>query len=106
MSFFNAIRWSDIDLGIKEYQEISNAVLLDVRSPQEYREGHIPGSINLPLQKLDNADKIIENENTPIYVYCQSGNRSRQAVALLGAMGYTNVNNIGGIAAWTGKVER
>lgn len=106
MSFFNAILRSDIDLGVKEYQEISDAVLLDIRSPQEYREGHIPGSIKLPLHKLDNADEIIENVDIPIFVYCQSGNRSRQAVALLGAMGYTNVKNIGGIAAWTGKVER
>ena len=106
MHSFHFLRKPDINAEITKYNEIPGAVLLDVRSEQEYREGHIPGSINLPLQELDNAEKIIENEDTPIYVYCRSGSRSRQASAILGAMGYSNVTNIGGMAAWTGKVER
>ena len=105
MSFFHFNKQPDINQGVNEYNELPVAVLLDVRTPQEYREGHIPGSVNLPLQALDNAEEIIENEDTPIYIYCQSGSRSRQAAALLGAMGYTNVRNIGGIAAYSGKVE-
>ena len=106
MSFFHFNKQPDINQGVAKYLSMPGAVLLDVRTPQEYREGHIPGSINLPLQALDNAEEIIENEDTPIYVYCHSGSRSRQAAALLGAMGYTNVKNIGGIAAYSGKVER
>ena len=79
--------------------------LLDVRTPQEYREGHIPGSQNVPLQQLDKVEEVTENKDTVLYVYCRSGARSRQAVSLLQAMGYTNVRNIGGIAAYSGKVE-
>ena len=79
--------------------------LLDVRTPQEYREGHIPGSQNVPLQQLDKVEEVTENKDTVLYVYCRSGARSRQAVSLLQAMGYTNVHNIGGIAAYSGKVE-
>ena len=81
------------------------AVLLDVRTPQEYREGHIPGSQNVPLQQLDKVEEVTENKDTVLYVYCHSGARSKQAVSLLQAMGYTNVHNIGGIAAYSGKVE-
>ena len=105
MSLFNFLRGQDINQGVKEYNDLPGAVLLDVRTPQEYREGHIPGSVNLPLQDLDNADEIIENVDAPLYMYCHSGARSRQAAALLGAMGYTNVRNIGGITAYSGRVE-
>ena len=65
----------------------------------------IPGSKNLPLQTIDKVDSIVENKDTALYVYCHSGARSRQAVSYLQHMGYTNVNNIGGIAAYSGKVE-
>lgn len=105
MRFFSFLKQPDIDQKVNEYKSVPGAVLLDVRTPQEYREGHIPGSVNLPLQALDNAEEIIENKDIPIYVYCHSGSRSRQAAALLSAMGYTNVQNIGGIAAYSGKVE-
>lgn len=105
MSFFHFSRQPDINMGVTSFHNTEDVLLLDVRTPQEYKSGHIPGSVNLPLVLLDNADEIIENEDTPIFVYCQSGNRSRQAVARLAAMGYSNVKNIGGIAAWTGEVE-
>ena len=90
---------------MQEYKNAAGAVLLDVRTPQEYREGHIPGSQNLPLQQLDKVEEVTENKDTVLYVYCRSGARSRQAVSLLKHMGYTNVHNIGGIAAYSGKVE-
>ena len=51
------------------------------------------------------TEEVTENKDTVLYVYCRSGARSRQAVSLLKHMGYTNVHNIGGIAAYTGKVE-
>ena len=82
------------------------AVLLDVRTPDEYRQGHIPGSKNVPLQSIDKVTVMINNKATPIFVHCLSGARSRQAAAILQQMGYTNVKNIGGISAYAGKVER
>ena len=96
----------DVNRDVLEYSLVSGAVLLDVRTQQEFNDGHIPGSVNLPLQMLDNADEIIENVDVPLYVYCRSGARSRQAVMVLKSMGYRNVTNIGGISAYTGKVER
>ena len=106
MSFFDFSRRPDINQWIEDYRKTNGAVLLDVRSPSEYREGHIPGSQNVPLQDIDNVDSVVENIDTVLYVYCHSGVRSSQAVEQLKEMGYTNVNNIGGIAAYTGKVER
>ena len=106
MSIFDFFKQPDINKGLIEYAEKENAVLLDVRTPQEYREGHIPESINVPLQTIDKVTSIAENKDTVLYVYCYSGARSRQATAMLQHMGYTNVQNIGGIAAYHGKVER
>ena len=105
MSYFHFSRQPDINAGVTSFHNMKDALLLDFRPPQEYKSGHIPGSVNLALILLDKADEIIENVDTPILVYCQSGNRSRQAVARLAAMGYSDVKNIGGIAAWTGEVE-
>ena len=104
MGFFDLFKQNDINQGVKDYHNIPGAVLLDVRTPQEYREGHIPGSKNLPLQTIDKVDSIVENKDTVLYVYCHSGARSRQAASILQHMGYTNVHNIGGIAAYRGKV--
>ena len=106
MSFFDLFKQPDVNRGVKEFQRTSGAVLLDVRTPEEYRSGHIPGSRNIPLQTIDRVDSVAENKDTALYVYCQSGARSRQAAGMLKQMGYTNVNNIGGIAAYAGKVER
>ena len=106
MSIFDFFKQPDINKGLKEYAETENAVLLDVRTPQEYAEGHIPESINVPLQTIGEVTSIAENKDTVLYVYCHSGARSRQATAMLQHMGYTNVQNIGGIAAYHGKVER
>ena len=106
MSFFDLFKQPDVNRGVKEYQSTSGAVLLDARTPADYRSGHIPGSKNIPLQAIDKVSSVAENKDTALYVYCQSGARSRQAAGILKQMGYTNVNNIGGIAAYAGKVER
>lgn len=106
MGFLDFFRGPDMDAGVREYAGIPGAVLLDVRTPQEYSEGHVPGSRNVPLQTLDRMSEKVAGRDTPVFVYCQSGGRSRQAVALLGRMGYTRVRDIGGMSAYTGKVER
>ena len=106
MGFFDLFRQPNINQGVADYHNTPGAILLDVRTPQEYREGHIPDSKNIPLQAIDKVADLAENKDTVLYVYCYSGARSRQAVSHLQYMGYTNVQNIGGIAAYSGKVER
>ena len=106
MGFFFFFLGPDINQGVKEYRVTDGAVLLDVRTPDEYRQGHIPGSKNVPLQSIDKVTVMINNKATPIFVHCLSGARSRQAAVILKQLGYTNVKNIGGISAYAGKVKR
>ena len=95
----------DIDWGVEDFRDRSDAVLLDVRTSQEYEEGHIPGSRNVPLHQLRKVTALTQNKETALYVYCHSGARSRQAVSLLRHMGYSDVRNIGGILSYSGELE-
>lgn len=106
MNFFQLFHKTDINEGVAEYRDTDNAVLLDVRTKEEYREGHIPGSINIPLDMLDGVDKKISGRETPIFVYCHSGGRSAHAKHYLNQMGYHQVTNIGGIMSYHGEIER
>lgn len=106
MGLFHFLKGPNFDQEIENYKKTKGAVLLDVRTPAEYAQGRVPGSRNLPLQELHKADKMITNKNIPLYVYCQSGARSRQSAMLLKQMGYTNVSDLGGIVSYHGKVER
>lgn len=106
MNFFDFFKAPDINQGLQEYKNTAGAILVDVRTKQEFQEGHIPGSKNVPLQTLNLIEQVTRQKNTPIFVYCHSGNRSRQALALLNRMGYSNVKNLGGILSYRGKVEQ
>lgn len=106
MGLFDFLRGPDINEGIATYHNTADAVLLDVRTPEEYKQGHVPGSRNIPLQTIGKVAGIVTAKDTPLFVYCLSGARSRQATGALSQMGYTNVTNIGGISSYNGKVER
>ena len=105
MGFFDLFKHTDINQGLAQFQQTFNAMLVDVRTPEEYRDGHIPGSINVPLQQIEDIDLEVSDMSTPLFVYCRSGARSRQATAMLQEMGDEEVHNIGGILDYKGKVE-
>ena len=106
MSLFGFMKRPDINQGVEEYRAHEGAVLLDVRTPEEYAEGHIPGSVNVPLQSIDKVASAAADKDKTVFVYCRSGARSSQAVAFMKQMGYTEVHNIGGILDYNGKVEK
>lgn len=82
-------------------------IVLDVRTPEEFAEGHIPGAINVANESIvDVEPAVLTNKKQVIYVYCRSGNRSKQAAEKLVAMGYENIIEFGGIIDWTGEIER
>ena len=83
-----------------------NYILLDVRTIEEYNDGHIPGAINIANESI-RTDEIAElpDKEQRIYVYCRSGNRSKQAAKKLVKLGYTNIIEIGGIMDYHGEVE-
>ena len=106
MSLPEFLRRRDTNDGVETCRATPGAVLLDVRDRSEYAEGHIAGSVNLPLGRLDSIDPFAPSPDTPLFVYCYSGRRSASAVAALREEGYTSVTNIGGIGQWDGPVEQ
>lgn len=76
-------------------------ILVDVRTPEEYRKKRIPGSILLPDYEIrSRAAEVIPDKEAKIVVYCRSGRRSAQAARVLKDMGYSNVYDLGGIIDW------
>ena len=85
----------------------SGYIILDVRRPDEYAAGHIPGAINLPNEDIGSEEiKILPNKSQLILVYCRSGRRSKEASEKLVKLGYTNIVEFGGILDWKGEIER
>ena len=79
---------------LKSYQN-NAAVVVDVRSPQEYEEGHIDGAISIPEYNIKkNVENILKDKNEKIIVYCSSGGRSRKAQKTLKKLGYNKVYNL------------
>lgn len=82
-------------------------VILDVRTDEEYAEGHIPNSALIPDYEIKKrAEKELPDKNQLILVYCRSGNRSKTASAILVELGYTNVVEFGGIRSWPYDIEK
>ncbi len=106
MGLFDFAHKTDINEGVKTCAALPGAMLLDVRNPDEYALGHIPGSVNLPLSEIRTAEDRIPNPDTPLFVYCLSGARSSRAIAELQGMGYTDLHNLGGISKWSGEIEK
>ena len=97
MSIFDFLKTPDINEGIKIYKATKGAVLLDVRTKEEYADKNIGNSVNLPLDEIEGFEKLCPNKNVPVFVYCRSGKRSKKAVKKLKNLGYAGAVNIGGI---------
>ena len=93
-----------MDEAITMMEEASGYVILDVRTPEEFAEKHIPNAVNIPNETIGTAEiPELPDKNQLILVYCRSGNRSKQASEKLADMGYTNVVEFGGINSWPGE---
>ncbi len=86
-------------LSDQDHQDIINhqAVLLDVRSPEEYSDYHIDNAINFDVIRLEQGELPNADKTTPVFTYCRSGRRSEVAKQILTASGFTKVYNLGGI---------
>lgn len=92
---------------VKIMEENEDYIILDVRTKEEYNEGHIPNAICIPNETIGNNEiKELPNKDQLILVYCRSGNRSKQAAEKLKKLGYTNIIEFGGIVDWQGKLEK
>ena len=99
------------DLSQEEWEDQlsqdDNAVVLDVRTPEEVDEGYIPNAINIDIylgqEFLDGLEELDKSKN--YYVYCRSGNRSAQACAIMNSVGFSNAYNLmGGFNEWEGDI--
>lgn len=106
MGWFDFFKGVNINDGVAQCQADPRGLLLDVRTPEEFYEGHIPGSKNLDVEEMGRAREVLPDLDRPIYTYCHSGARSIQAAMALKRMGYTNVKNIGGIQSYRGKIQQ
>ena len=81
-------------------------IILDVRTQEEYDQGHIPGAILIPDTEIKaKAEDVLTDKEQMILVYCRSGRRSKLAAETLVELGYTNIKEFGGIIDWPYEVE-
>lgn len=91
----------------KLMESMEDVIILDVRTPEEYKTGHIKGAVNLPNETIGKEDiPMLPRKDQTILVYCRSGNRSKQASSKLAALGYTDIREFGGINTWRGETEQ
>ena len=103
----NTYRSITVDEAVDMMAQETGYIILDVRRPDEFAEGHIPGAINVANETIG-TDEIPElpNKDQLIMVYCRSGRRSKEASEKLVKLGYTNIVEFGGILDWKGEIEK
>ena len=103
----SSYRQISMDEAVKMMRDEKDYIILDVRRPDEFAEGHIPGAINVPNEEIGTAEIAkLPNKSQLILVYCRSGRRSKEAAAKLVKLGYTNIVEFGGILDWHGNIEK
>lgn len=83
----------------KMMKDEKNYIILDVRTKEEYYDKHIDNAINIPFDEIEKST-VLKDKEQIIFVYCQSGKRSKEASEKLANLGYTNVYDIGGLNTW------
>ena len=93
------------DEAVEMMEKESGYLIVDVRRPDEFAEGHIPDAINVPNEEINDTEpKALPDKGQLILVYCRTGRRSKEACSKLADMGYTNIYEFGGIVDWKGAV--
>ena len=96
-----------MDEAVKMMKNEKNYIILDVRRPDEFAEGHIPGAINVPNEEIGTAEIAeLPDKSQLILVYCRSGRRSMEASEKLVKLGYTNIVEFGGIQDYEGEIKK
>ncbi len=103
---FHFLKASNINEKVAEHEKTQGSILLDVRTREEYQGGHIENSINIPVDQIRKVKDIVNDTNTPIFIYCLSGSRARTAANKLKKMGYDMAIPSGGIMSYHKKVVK
>ena len=100
-------RQISMDEAVKMMKDEKDYIILDVRRPDEFAEGHIPGAINVPNEEIGSSEVAeLPDKSQLILVYCRSGRRSKEASEKLVKLGYTNIVEFGGIQDYEGEIEK
>ena len=111
MGYYDDLPELDINEKLEDARMVRNKVLVDVRTPEEYAEGHVPGAINIEdvlcgRGNEEYIESVLPDKEARVYMYCESGSRSGIASAFLKQMGYARAENIGGFENYEGPVEK
>ena len=99
-------RQISMDEAVQMMRDEKDYIILDVRRPDEFAKGHIPGAINVPNEEIGTSEIAeLRDKSQLILVYCRSGIRSKEASEKLVKLGYTNIVEFGGILDWKGDIE-
>ena len=99
-----------VNITAEEAKEIMDSeegyIILDVRTQEEYDQGHIPGAVVISHEEIaEKAEEVLTDKDQLLLVYCRSGRRSKIAAEALVELGYTNIKEFGGISDWPYEVE-
>lgn len=101
----SSYRQIDAAEAVQIMAEEDEYIILDVRTEQEFAQGHIPGAINVPVETIGTeCPPELPDKDQLILVYCRSGNRSKTASEALAKLGYSNIVEFGGIVDWPGDI--
>ena len=103
------IGYNSVDAGkfASIIQKAGNIQIVDVRTPEEFSEGHLPGAVNIDVNGADFSEQIKQlDKKVPVAVYCRSGRRSKLAADQLVNCGYKVTELDGGIISWQGEIEK
>ena len=105
-TFGDLIYSKSLDKGAAKFHATDNCVLIDIRDREDFLKGHVPGSVNIPVDDLESdiLDAAPDADMT-VYIYCYSGNKSIDAAVTLRDMGYDNAYSVGGINSYSGQLE-
>lgn len=108
MLFFSKPAYDKLSIaeGVEKCRKNPKFHLLDVRTKEEYEDGHISGSKNLPLQEIGRIMEYYPDKHSPLYIYCRSGARSKRACQFLVKNGYDQIFDLGGMIHYQGPIEK
>ncbi|MBQ8562389.1 MAG: rhodanese-like domain-containing protein [Firmicutes bacterium] len=106
MGVLDFLKGPNINEGLEKYRQLKYAILIDLRSPEAYAKGRVPGSINIPLDKIGKTIYELEDKHVPVFVYDWYLDDCKKGATALRALGYSNVTVLGECERYTGEIEK
>ena len=106
MGVFDFLKKKNINENLKVFRAQTKAILIDVRTRNEYEAAHVPRSRNIPLDILEKSESSLPDKQVPIFVYAEKDGKAKKAADILKKGGYENVYDIGSFETFTGKIEK